>query len=169
MQQTPIVWQALLDAGKQHDLRPFGTDAQRLLRLEMGHYLPGMDTDGLTNPFEIGADWAVKMQKPFFIGQRSLKIIAKKQSKKQLVPFVLAENSTGELPLECNLVMDGNEIEGRVTSISFSQFVNRHIGLAYVNPAKKAVGSSFQIRTDNGSLVTATVVKTPFFMHEKAA
>jgi sarcosine oxidase, subunit alpha len=169
MQQTPMVWQALLDAGKQHDLRPFGTDAQRLLRLEMGHYLPGMDTDGLTNPFEIDADWAVKMQKPFFIGQRSLKIIAKKQSKKQLVPFVLAENFTGELPLECNLVMDGNEIEGRVTSISFSQFVNRHIGLAYVNPAKKAVGSSFQIRTDNGSLVTATVVKTPFFMHEKAA
>ncbi len=167
MQQTPTVWQVLLDAGKQHGIRPFGTDAQRLLRLEMGHYLPGMDTDGLTNPFEIGADWAVKMQKPFFIGQRSLKIIAKKQSKKQLVPFTLAESFRGKLPLECNLVMDGQAIEGRVTSIGFSQFVNRHIGLAYVNPAKKAVGSSFQIRTDNGSLVTATVVQTPFFKTDK--
>ncbi len=32
----------------------------------------GQDTDGLTNPLEIGAEWALRMSKPFFIGQRSL-------------------------------------------------------------------------------------------------
>jgi sarcosine oxidase, subunit alpha len=167
MQDAPQVWNALLEAGKAHNLRPFGIEAQRLLRLEMGHFMPGVDTDGLTNPLEIGAEWALKMDKSYFIGQRSLSILSKRPLRKLLVPFTLEADFTGELPLECNLVIDGKDIEGRVTSISFSQYIDRFIGLAYVSPAKKEAGSNFQIRTDNGSLVTATVVKTPFFTHEK--
>jgi sarcosine oxidase subunit alpha len=167
MGQVPHIWNALMEAGKKHGLRPFGSDTQRLLRLEMGHALPGVDTDGLTNPFEIGADWAIKMSKPYFIGQRSLTILAKRPLRKQLVPFVLADNFKGEMPMDCNLVVDGRNILGRVTSISYSKFINRCIGLAYVPPAKKEPGSEFQIRTDSGSLVTATVVKTPFIKNQK--
>lgn len=162
MVQVPQVWQALLDAGKKHGVRPFGSDTQRLLRLEMGHAMPGVDTDGLTNPFEIGAEWALKMTKAYFIGQRSLQILAKKPLRKRLVAFVLAENFKGEMPMDCNLVLEGREILGRVTSIGYSKFINRCIGLAFVTPAKTAIGAQFQIRTDNGSSVTATVVKTPF-------
>ncbi len=125
--------------------------------------MPGVDTDGLTNPFEVGADASIKMNKPYFIGQRSLEILAKRPLRKQLVPFVLAENFKGEMPLDCNLVIDGREILGRVTSVAYSRFIDRCIGFAYVSPAKKEVGSEFQIRTDSGSLVTARVVITPFF------
>ncbi len=166
MAQSQHVWSALIEAGKKHGLRPFGSDTQRLLRLEMGHHMPGIDTDGLTNPFEIGAEWAIKMEKPYFIGQRSLSILAKRPLRKQLVPFVLAANFNAEMPMECNLVIDGKEIAGRVTSISYSKFIDRYIGFAYVTTAKKAVGSEFQIRTDGGSLVTATVVETPFFKNQ---
>ncbi|HEY3300630.1 MAG TPA: FAD-dependent oxidoreductase [Methylophilaceae bacterium] len=169
MGQLPHIWRALVEAGKPHGLRPFGTDAQRLLRLEMGHAMPGVDTDGLTNPFEIGADWAIKMYKPYFIGQRSLQILAKRPLRKQLVPFVLAENYKGELPLDCNLVVNGRDILGRVTSISYSKFFNRYIGFAYVPPDKKAAGSVFEIRADSGALVVATVVPSPFIKSLKEA
>lgn len=169
MGQLPHIWNALIAMGKQHGLRPFGTDAQRLLRLEMGHAMPGVDTDGLTNPFEIGADWAIKINKPYFIGQRSLHILAKRPVKKQLVPFVLAENYKGELPLDCNLVVDGRDILGRVTSISYSKFFDRYIGFAYVSPRQKQAGSVFEIRTDSGALVTATVVPSPFIKTLKEA
>jgi len=162
MAQLPEVWQALLDAGKKHGIRPFGSDTQRLLRLEMGHAMPGVDTDGLTNPFEIGAEWALKMNKPYFIGQRSLQILEKKPLRKRLVAFVLAENFKGEMPMDCNLVLEGREILGRITSIAYSKFIDRSIGLAFVTPGKTAIGSQFQIRTDSGISVTATVVKTPF-------
>ncbi|MEY3882956.1 MAG: hypothetical protein RLZZ379_234 [Pseudomonadota bacterium] len=162
MVQVPQVWQALLEAGKKHGIRPFGSDTQRLLRLEMGHAMPGVDTDGLTNPFEIGAEWALKMTKDYFIGQRSLQILEKKPLRKRLVAFVLAENFKGEMPMDCNLVLEGREILGRVTSIGYSKFIDRCIGLAFVTPAKTTIGAQFQIRTDNGSSVTATVVKTPF-------
>ena len=169
MNQVPQVWNALMAAGKQHGIRVFGSDTQRLLRLEMGHAMPGVDTDGLTNPFEMGADWAVKMDKAYFIGQRSLTIIAKRPVNKQLVAFTLAANFSSEMPLECNLVIDGNAINGRVTSIGFSQTVGKTIGFAYVKPYQKAIGTTFQIRTDNGSLVAATVVETPFIKCQKAA
>ncbi len=169
MGQMPHLWNALIEAGKKHGLRPFGSDTQRLLRLEMGHAMPGVDTDGLTNPFEIGAEWAISMNKPYFIGQRSLAILTKRPLRKQLVPFTLAENYKGEMPLDCNLVVDGRAILGRVTSISYSKYLDRCIGFAYVSPAQKAVGSTFQIRVDSGTLVTATVVKSPFIKTLKGA
>jgi len=169
MGQIPHLWNALIAAGKKHALRPFGSDTQRLLRLEMGHAMPGVDTDGLTNPFEIGAEWAIKMSKPYFIGQRSLTILAKRPLRKQLVPFVLAENYKGEMPMDCNLVVDGRDILGRVTSISYSKYLDRCIGFAYVTPSKKEAGSVFQIRVDSGALVAATVIKTPFIKTLKGA
>ncbi len=156
------VWKALMEAGASHGLRAFGTDAQRLLRLELGHHMPGYDTDGLTNPLEVGETLTAYMDKPFFVGQRSLQIIAKKPLTKTLVPFTLAANFTGEMPLDCNLVLDGEKISGRVTSIAYSPSLKRIIGLAYVAPGQSGLGNQFQIRTDNGSLATATVVTTPF-------
>ncbi len=162
MNQLPELWAEILNAGKQYGIRPFGTDTQRLLRLEMGHAMPGVDTDGLTNPFEMGADWAVKMDKAYFVGQRSLAIINKRPKNKQLVAFTLDADFKGEMPLECNLVIEGEQINGRVTSIGFSQTLGKTIGLAYVKPHQTAIGTHFKIRTDSGSLVTATVAETPF-------
>ena len=44
------LWDALMEAGKPFGIRPFGVEAQRVLRLEKGHIIVGQDTDGLTNP-----------------------------------------------------------------------------------------------------------------------
>lgn len=157
------VWQALMEAGKQVGIRAFGTDAQRLLRLEMGHHLVSHDTDGLTNPFEAHSESLVAMDKDFFIGQRSLKIIEKKPLNKKLVTFVLDNGFTGELPKECNLVIENGDIKGRVTSISHSNYLNRIIGFAFVAPEQSKSGSRFQVRTDSGAMVPATVTHAPFF------
>ena len=48
------VWDALMAAGAAVGIRPFGVEAQRLLRLEKGHMIVGQDTDGLTTPLEAG-------------------------------------------------------------------------------------------------------------------
>ena len=42
------VWETLLAAGADLGRRPFGVEAQRILRLEKGHLIVGQDTDGLT-------------------------------------------------------------------------------------------------------------------------
>lgn len=157
------LWDALMTAGKAHAIRPFGVEAQRLLRLEKGHIIIGQDTDGLTTPLEVSMGWAVKMTKPFFIGQRSLAAIAKKPQKQQLAGITFPVGYSGAVPLECNLVIDGGDIAGRVTSIAFSPSLERYIGLAFLRPDLAASGTTVSIRLTDGAMVQAEVSATPFY------
>jgi sarcosine oxidase subunit alpha len=157
------VWDGLMRAGRSSEIRPFGVEAQRVLRLEKGHVIVSQDTDGLTVPREAHMDWAVKLDKPFFVGQRSLKILGTKEIKRTLVGFVLPEDYSGPIPKECHLVIRDGEITGRVTSITFSPTLHQVIGLAYVHPAQSKPGAHVQIRLDDGKMVTATVVPIPFY------
>lgn len=161
--QGAALWQALLQAGVPHGLRPFGVEAQRRLRLEKGHLIIGQDSDGLTQPYEVGLGWALKMDKPFFVGQRSLRILAAKPPRQQLVGFVLPAARPDGLPEECHLVVRAGEITGRVTSIAWSDTLGQAIGLAFVAPDQTAPGTEFSIRGKAGQLILAEVVPLPFY------
>lgn len=159
----PALWDALMQAGKAHGIGPFGVEAQRLLRLEKGHLILGQDTDGLTTPWEVGMDWAVKLDKPFFVGQRALQAIQRKPLRQKLVGFKLPKELRGPLPQECHLVIEQGDIAGRVTSIAHSPHLGHGIGLAFVSPALAQPGQTIQIRLSDGSFVAAEVCATPFF------
>jgi sarcosine oxidase, subunit alpha len=166
-ESAPALWDALMQAGAKYSIRPFGVAAQRLLRLEKGHLIVGQDTDGLTTPIAANLGWALKWDKPFFVGQRSLQILRHKPTQR-LVGFALDVEYSGSPPQECHLVIEQGEIAGRVTSVAFSPTVQRYIGLASVAPQLAAVGSRFAIRLTDGSLVTATVQPTPFYDPDNA-
>jgi sarcosine oxidase subunit alpha len=182
-----LIWDGLLEAGRTHGIRPFGVEAQRVLRLEKGHVIIGQDTDGLTHPFEAGLDWAVKMDKGFFIGQRSLKILGRKPLKRRLVGFTAsngghdrgggdkrtpsptarppqssATSGAGRIE-ECHLIIDQGQIIGRVTSVAYSPILQRVIGMAFIAPERAATGAPFQVRLDDGGFITATVAEPPFY------
>ena len=155
------LWRALLATGAGAGIRPFGVEAQRMLRLEKGHLIVGQDTDGLTNALEIGAPWALKMDKPFFVGQRSLRILESQPRRQRLVGFTLPTGAP-RAPKECHLVLDGADIAGRVTSVGYSPTLQRCIGLALVKPAV-AAGQALRIRIDGGALIDAAIAKLPFY------
>ena len=157
------LWDALMDAGAEYAIRPFGVEAQRLLRLEKGHIIIGQDTDGLTQPDEAGLEWAVKMDKAFFVGQRSVDIVRKRGPRQKLVGFELDAIGASTAPRECHLVVRNGAIAGRVTSIAWSDTLGKHVGLAFVAPDMTEVGSPFFIRADGGTMVQARVVPTPFY------
>jgi sarcosine oxidase subunit alpha len=159
--RAPEVWQALYAAGKPRALRPFGVEAQRVLRLEKGHFIVGQDTDGLTDPHEASAMWAVAMKKPFFIGQRSLRILQARGPRQKLVGIELA--APAPLPKECHLIIEAGAIAGRVTSVTHSRALNKSIGLAMLSPELAQVGRDIRIRVDNGELLAAKVAPTPFY------
>jgi sarcosine oxidase subunit alpha len=160
--QALHVWDALMAAGKAHGLRAFGVEAQRLLRLEKGHVIIGQDTDGLTNPYEAGMAWAVRADKPFFVGQRSLQILAKQPLRQKLVGIVLADDSAG-VPKECHLVIENGAIAGRVTSIAHSPSCKRVIGMALVDPVLAQSGRSLRIRIEGAREIEAIVTDLPFY------
>ncbi len=157
----PEVWQALYSAGAPRALRPFGVEAQRVLRLEKGHFIVGQDTDGLTDPHEANAMWAVAMKKPFFIGQRSLAILQARGPRQKLVGIELA--AIAPLPKECHLIIEQGAIAGRVTSVTHSRALNKSIGLAMLSPDLAVVGRDIQIRIENGGMLAARVAAAPFY------
>lgn len=155
---APAVWDALMKSSPAP--RAFGIEAQRVLRLEKGHAIVAQDTDALTNPFEAGLGFAVRKGKPFFIGQRSLRIHEKRGARQQLVGFLLDDESVRVL--EANLLIREGEIAGRVTSVAHSPTLGRTIGLALADPRLAAEGSVLSIRASDGRLVCARVVRLPF-------
>ena len=159
--QGEALWDHLMVAGRKFDIRPFGVEAQRLLRLEKGHIIVSQDTDGLTIPQEANMGWAIAQKKAFFHGKRAIQAINERSFSRQLVGFTLPPESA--LPKECNLVINDNEITGRVTSVSRSPSLNKIIGLAYVSPDKSEPGQIIQIKLSNSKIIDAEVCQTPFY------
>ncbi|CAI8791605.1 hypothetical protein EMIT0P253_10540 [Pseudomonas sp. IT-P253] len=155
------LWDALIEAGKVHDIRPFGVETQRLLRLEKGHVIISQDTDGMTHPAEIDMSWAVSRTKPFFVGRRSVDILEAQPLKRKLVGFTLPKGSPQ--PLEGHLVLNGQNISGSVTSCEYSATLGKIIGLAYAGIDQSQPGQRIPIRVEGGILLQAEVVKLPFF------
>jgi sarcosine oxidase subunit alpha len=159
--QGEALWDSLMEAGKSHDIRPVGIEAQRNLRLEKGHIIVSQDTDAMTYPDECGMGWAVKFDKPFFVGKRSLEIRAKHPSKRKLVGFEIEDKSIG-IPEESNIVLHGNTITGHVTSVGRSQVLDKVIGMAYARSDTEP-GDTICIKLTDGRVVSAGVVTMPFY------
>jgi sarcosine oxidase subunit alpha len=101
------------------------------------------------------------MNKPFFVGQRSLRVLQRRPLRQQLVGFTLA-GGEGKRPKEAHLVIDAGRIAGRVTSVLYSPTLGRVIGLALVDPAI-AQRKELRIRIDRGEELMATVASLPFY------
>ncbi len=161
-QSALTIWKALMSAGQTYGIKPFGVEAQRLLRLEKGHIIVGQDTDGLTNPFEANMPWAVHFKKPYFLGKPSL-VRLKETKMRTLVGFELLSDNPNDQPLESNLVIEADEMIGRVTSIGRSATLKKVIGLAMISTDYSMANNVLSIKLTDGRFVKAKVVKTPFY------
>jgi sarcosine oxidase subunit alpha len=157
------LWDRLSEAGKAFELRCFGVEAQRVLRLEKGHIIVGQDTDAMSTPDEVAMAWAVSEKKPFFVGLRSIELRRRHPSQRKLVGFTLPKD--GPVPEESNLVLAGETIAGFVTSSALSEACDAVIGLAYA-PAAAAVGQPLAIKLTDGKVLQATVAAPHFYDHE---
>jgi sarcosine oxidase subunit alpha len=160
------VWSALIDTGKEFGLRPFGVEAQRILRLEKGHLIVGQDTDALSNPLEAGLAGLVRWDKPQFLGREPL-LKLKEMPRGRLVGFTLPEERRDPVGFRvqamegCQVVDKGKPV-GRVTSVRYSPTLSKYIGLAWVPTAKGNEGERFFVRFDGGD-VPAVVTAIPFY------
>lgn len=161
------LWDALMNAGAESGIKPFGVEAQRILRLEKGHIIIGQDTDAMSNPMEVQMGWAVSTAKPFFVGGRSIEELNKAPLNRVLAGFVIEDNSA-PIPLESHLVLQGEQMIGRVTSCNFSPTLGKPIGLAYVPPELAEAGKTLCIKSSGGVRVQAQVVELPFYDPESA-
>jgi sarcosine oxidase subunit alpha len=155
------LWDALMEAGAPHGLRPFGLEPQRILRLQKLHILVGQDTDSESTPFGAAMSWIVKLDKEQdFIGKWALEHYAELTPATALVGFTLPN---GDVPTEGSVVVDeAGTPAGQVTSARHSPVLGRTIGMAWVPEPVARDGARITI-SDDGRTLSAEVQTRPFY------
>ena len=154
------MWDALLEAGAEFGITPFGLEAQRILRLEKMHIIPSQDTDVLTTPLDIGADWAVKFGRGEFVGAGGLRIASERGARDRLVGFVMQDDA---VPHDGDAVVDdSNWPIGCVTSSRLSPTIHKGFGLVRVPAAYANEGESIRIWSE-GRPHEAVVTLRPIY------
>jgi aminomethyltransferase len=156
------LWFALLEEGRDEELRPAGLGARDSLRTEMRYALYGNDIDDDHTPLEAGLGWIVKLDKGEFVGREALQRQKAEGVCRKLVGFELT--GSGVPRHGYPILSDGRKV-GEVTSGTLGPSVKKPIGMGYVPVELANEGSTFEVDIRNRP-VSARVVKTPFWKKE---
>jgi glycine cleavage system T protein len=146
------LWRTLLAQGRDLGVRPHGLQALFALRLEKGHVIIGMDTELDTTPRRLGMDWAINMEKSWFIGQEALARTAAVADQRRLVGLTM----DGEAPVEGSPIWASGDVVGHVTSSFTSPTLGRAVMLGWLKRAPFAE----QVEVDDR---VAAVTSPPFY------
>ena len=163
------LWKMCIEAGKEFNLTPYGTETMHLLRAEKGFIIVGQDTDGTMTPSDLQMDWIVSKKKYDFIGKRSLyRSDTIREDRKQLVGL-LTDDPKEILEEGAQIVSDVKskpiDMLGHVTSSYFSPNLNKSIALAVVRSGKTMKGQKLIIPMENKN-INVTVSDTIFLDKE---
>jgi aminomethyltransferase len=152
------MWDAVMKAGEEFNIKPAGLGCRDTLRLEMGFCLYGNDIDDTTSPIEAGLGWITKFNKEF---TNSNQLLSQKENgvSKKLVGFEMVERG---IPRHDYTIHDSTgKTIGKVTSGTQSPTLNKAIGMGYVETSFcKADTEIFVSIRDK--MIKAKVVKIPF-------
>lgn len=157
---APVMWNKILEAGREFGIKPCGLGARDILRIEACYSLYGHELNEKITPIEAGIDFAVKFSKDF-IGRNVLENQKKNGTEKKLVCFEMAEKA---VPREnYPILWDGKEA-GYVSSGTFSPLFKKGIGMGYVNSDLAKAGTEISIAI-RGKEYKGTIVQRPFYKY----
>jgi sarcosine oxidase subunit alpha len=161
------VWEALMAAGAEFDITPYGTETMHVLRAEKGYIIVGQDTDGSITPYDLGMGGLVAKSKDF-LGKRSLtRSDTAKEGRKQFVGL-LSDDASFVIPEGSQIVAgpfsgDTAPMLGHVTSSYYSPILKRSIALAVIKGGLNKMGESVTIPLANGKQVAAKIASPVFY------
>ena len=132
------LWDRLFEAGKLHGLRPIGTEALNIARIEAGFIITGMDfipadtcvrEDRLRSPLEVGLGWLVDWDKGHFTGKAALM----RQRDRGADWSFVGLDIDGNIPAEGAILYHGQKLEvGVITAACWSPVLKQNIALAQI-------------------------------------
>src|SRR5437588_6250795 len=161
---SAMVWNEVLESGRDLGVIPCGLGARNTLRLEAKLPLYGHEISDTINVWEAGLDRFCKIDKPELIGRDALERARGEGLKRTLVGLEMIERGIARDGYKV-LSETGREI-GNVTSGSPAPFLKKNIALAYVPPEFAAIGTAVNVEI-RALGVGAVVVPTPFYRRPK--
>ena len=172
------LWDALMAAGRIRSIRPVGSRALNIARIEAGFLLPNQDfvssartlrAGTSRSPLELGLGWLIDFGKGHFTGRRALLAESRAEPRRRLVGLDIE----GVKPAHNALLYadrSGRREVGSVTSAAWSPTCKRNIALAmlaapHFDPGREVWAEIYLNRelTWERRMVRARVVERPFF------
>lgn len=157
--QSVRLWEALIERGEPHGLRPAGLGCRDTLRLEAAMPLYGHELNEELDPFTAGVGFGARLDAGDFIGKPAL--LAAKERKDRPVRVGL-ELRGRRIAREHSAVFAGERRIGEVTSGTFSPTLEKSIAMASVAPTHSLIGTAVEVDI-RGKREPATVVSLPFY------
>jgi len=137
------LYQALMDAGREHKLRDIGMYAMESMRLEKSYRAWKSDLDHTLSPLASGLSRFVDVQKSVdFIGKSALREEVENGSPEVFATLEMDADDTDAF-FGCPIV-HGDTVVGMVTSGGYGHRVEKSLALGYVKASLDA-GSAFHI------------------------
>lgn len=154
------IWELLAEKGKEYGIKPVGSGALEMLRIEAGIPAYGIDMDEDTIPIEAGLWNALNFEKGCYVGQE---VIARIKWRGHVNWHLAGLVSSGErTPVRGDEVIQGEKKIGRVTCGALSPALGRPIALGYIRREFIEPGTGVQIRFGDGAEERAEVSPLPF-------
>jgi len=153
------LWERVMESGQRYGIAPTGPSDIR--RIEAGILNYGIDMTLSTNPYEVGLERLVDLDKPEpFIGRDALKRVKSEGVRRRLAGVVI-EGSALDLNMTRWPVRAGASSVGEITSAVHSPRLSKNIGYAMLPVEHAALGTRLRVDTEGGER-GATVVEMPF-------
>jgi glycine cleavage system aminomethyltransferase T len=151
------VFDALMDAGRKHGIRPAGYKALDSLRIEKGYLYWSGDITPEDNPLEAGLGFCVRLNKPDFIGREALLAIKQKGLRTRMCALTMQAGGNlygGES------IYTGNRLVDRIRTAAYGHTIGKDIGLVYLPPDLAKAGTTLEVEV-LGERITAQVAELP--------
>ncbi len=140
---------ALMEAGRAHDICAYGVEALNVMRIEKGHVTHN-ELDGRTTPDDVGLGRMMSAQKPDFIGKRlSSRFGLTAADRIQLVGLKPVDPAR-EIRAGAHLLKEGVKPstasdQGHVSSACFSPVLGHSIALALLKSGRERIGEKIVV------------------------
>jgi aminomethyltransferase len=183
------LWDAIFEVGENFRIRPFGDYALDIARIEAGLLLAKVDFKSSnkvmyehekSTPLELGLNWAVKLDKDYFIGQKALIEDRNRGLKWNTVGLEIDLKSLESIYAEYGMplylpyqswseavpVYFKGTLIGKATSGTWSPMLKKYIAIARIKPQYASPGKQVEMEVTvdfERHNSKAKVVKMPFF------
>ncbi|MGH2872814.1 MAG: aminomethyltransferase family protein [Solirubrobacteraceae bacterium] len=161
-EDAPRLWDAVIKAGRPHDLKPIGLSAIETLRIESGLLFPDIDYfPHQTDPFEVRLDNVVKLDKTTdFVGRDALRQIAANGTARLLTTLRIDGDEVPEYGAV--VTSDGAEVGIVRSPCQSPTFDMSVIAMASIDRGLASEGARVQVALGGGT-VAATVAQFPLY------
>ncbi|MEP3635204.1 MAG: sarcosine oxidase subunit alpha family protein [Shimia thalassica] len=169
--QGRAFWDALLEAGAEFGIMPYGTEGLHVMRAEKGFIMIGDETDGTVIPQDLNLNWAISKKKEDFLGKRAqLRDHMASADRWKLVGLETLDGSVipdgSYIPADGNNANGQRNVQGRVTSTYYSPTLDRGIAMALVHNGLDRMGDVIECNTVSGTMIKAKIVDPVFYDKE---